>query len=176
MILDVETIPDDGRPLLLMDVDGVLNAINRNQGSRTYAIHQVLGYPIRFRHEMANWLARLAEHFTPVWCTMWDDQANEYLTPLLGLPRLPYVPCDAGRYNLGTWNGRYLHSKVGCIAEHVGERPFAWIDDEIGSGDLAWAAARDDEIAPTYLLKIDQRMGLLEHHVNKLVGWATLIR
>lgn len=176
MILDVGELPDDGRPLLLIDVDGVLNAINGNQGSRTYAIHDVLGYPIRFRHELADWLSRLTDHFVPVWTTMWDEDANTELAPLLGLPSLPCIPCHQDRFRVAMWQDAPLHCKVPCIVEHVDDRPFAWIDDEIGRHDLLWAARRDDEIAPTMLLKIDPRMGLLEHHVNKLIGWATKIR
>lgn len=175
-ILDVNDYPDDGRPFLLIDVDGVLNAINNNQGDRTYNIFKVGPYTIRLRHELREWLDRLGDHFRPVWATMWDDDANVELAWRLGLPDLPYIPCARSQFEVALWNGVRVHSKVPCIKAHLADRSFAWIDDTIGGNDLEWAAHRDDEIAPTYLLKIDPRMGLLEHHVDKLVKWAEKIK
>lgn len=176
MSLDIESLSDD-KPLLLIDVDGVLNCICRNPHARMYDVFSFGPYRIAIRHETGRWLKRLSESFHPVWCTMWDEQANLVLAPRLGLPELPVIPCDERRYDAPMeWEGLSLHSKIPCIVEHVGDRAFAWVDDEIGSHDTAWSRQRDDEEAPTYLLKIDPRMGLLEHHVNKLVGWAERIK
>ena len=54
-------------PLLLLDVDGVLNP---------YA---------------APWLAELAARFRIVWATAWQAEANRLLAPLLALPELPVI-------------------------------------------------------------------------------------
>lgn len=174
---------DDGRPLLLIDVDGVLNVISRSQNHKTYDFHLVetgdgFRFRIQFRKELRGWLDRLIDHYVPVWCTMWDDEANTCLAPLLDLPSFPYIPCgDNGREALLTYKpGPQLHHKMPMISERVGTRAFAWLDDEIGDQDLLWAEMRDDQVAPTKFMKIDSRMGLLEHHVNKLVRWAELIK
>lgn len=175
MILDVTEHSED-KPFLLIDVDGVLNAFNRNQSDRVYDIFKVGPFTVRFRHELLDWLIRLDQHYHLVWCTMWDERANSDLAPRLGIAELPYIPCWDNSDQRMEWKGRRLYSKVACIEAHLKDRAFAWIDDEIYSGELAWAEHRDNEIAPTLLLKIDPRMGLLEHHVNKLVGWAERIK
>lgn len=177
-VLDVAEFSED-KPFLLIDVDGVLNAINGAQGNhaeKTYDIFKVGPYTIRFRHELFEWLYRLEEHYHLAWCTMWDERANIDLVPRLGIAELPYVPCFKGSDRWVEWQGVPLYSKVACIQAHLGNRSFAWIDDEIAKGELAWAAHRDDEVGPTYLLPIDARMGLMEHHVNKLIKWAEKIK
>lgn len=182
MTLAVADLPDDDpRPLLLIDVDGVLNTLHHPPKLRTYDVHRVtasdgLEFDVQFRKELPEWLDRLTDHFVPVWCTMWDHEANLLLAPLLGLPDLPVVPCHENAMN-HMWSDkiRTLHHKIDPILDHVDNRAFAWIDDEIGDHDHAWAAERDDEVAPTLLMWIDQRMGLLEHHVNKLIDWAKKI-
>lgn len=171
LILDVKKLSYD-KPLLLIDVDGVLNAINTNQGSRVYNIFKAGPFTIRFRHELGDWLKRLSEHFHLIWATMWDAEANTELAPRLGLPHLPYIPCWDAQDVYVEWNGHRLHTKVPCIEKLVEDWPFAWIDDTLTRGDLLWAEWRERNLAPTHLLKIDPRMGLLEHHVNKLIGWA----
>jgi len=175
MILDVTEHSED-KPFLLIDVDGVLNAINGSQSRKTYDIFQVGPYWIRMRHELSDWLYRLSDHYHLTWCTMWDDEANQELSPKLDLPSLPYVPCWDSQDVFPSWNGLDLHCKVPPIEEHLKDRPFAWIDDTIGPGDLLWSAWRDDEVAPTRLLRIDPRIGLAEHHVNKLIEWAERIK
>lgn len=176
-MLIVDLPEDDPRPLLLIDVDGVLNVLSRHPKPRIYNEHVVTigtyDFPIRFRKELSDWIFTLVEHYVPVWCTMWDDEANEHLAPLLGLPDFPVIPCNESGTRLALGGPvSPLHHKVPSIEEHVGNRAFAWVDDEIGRHDEAWGARRTVEVAPTYLLRIDQRMGLLEHHVNKLVTWA----
>lgn len=175
MILDVGDFTDD-RPFLLVDVDGVLNAINESQNRKTYDIFQSGPYRIRLRHELSGWLHRLSEHFELVWTTMWDEAANAELSPRLGLPNLPYIPCWENSGTPVLWNEHSLYSKVVGINEHLKDRPFAWIDDEIRDGEQEWARIRDDEVAPTCLLRIDAHMGLAEHHVDRLIEWAQLIK
>src|SRR4051812_11541020 len=95
---DYEALPDDGRPLLLIDVDGVLNAINQSQNAKVYNIFRAgatqssKGFTIRFQHALNGWLTELAEHYHLVWCTTWDDLANAELAGHLGLSALPVIP------------------------------------------------------------------------------------
>jgi hypothetical protein len=176
-----ETLPDDGRPLLLIDVDGVLNAVNRSQNAKIYNIFRAggtqtsKGFTIRFRRELADWLAELAEHYHLVWCTTWDDMANTELAEHLGLPELPVIPCAERDIYPPTIH--LAHFKQGVVERYVDDRPYAWIDDDFTRIDLDWAHLRTEKDGiPTKILPIRGSAGLQRHHVDKLIAWATSLR
>jgi hypothetical protein len=62
--------------------------------------------------------------------------------------------------------------KLWAIADHVGDRPAAWVDDLIDDRAYEWAARRS---APTLLLPIDPEMGLQREHVDRLLAWRAEI-
>lgn len=169
MILE-ESMLTPGRPALLLDVDGVINLFNQSHNSDRYERHQVGPYPIKFRRTIGSTLLALGEHFTLVWCTMWDDLANTELAPLLGTPAFPYIPCWDNAHECSAESN--LHHKVAMIELHMGDHPFAWVDDEITGHDHSWALLRTGKVAPTTLVKTDGRVGLEDHQVNKLMVWA----
>ena len=174
-------IPDDGRPLLLIDVDGVLNAVNRSQNTKVYNIFKAggtqpgKGFTIRFRHELSDWLAELAEHYHLVWCTTWDDLANTELAGRLGLPSLPVIPCIERDTYPPTIH--LAHFKQGVVERYVGDRHYAWIDDDFDTQrDLDWGYLRTERGIPTKILPIRGSAGLQRHHVDKLIAWAISLR
>jgi hypothetical protein len=185
LILDVRALPDDGRPLLLIDVDGVLNVINRSQSQKTYEIFRAgatekmsQGFTVRFRRELSGWLAELGEHFHLVWCTTWDHMANTELTQHLGLPHLPVIPTFEASNNQGCYPGLppLIHWKTPAVIQYVGERPFAWIDDDFSPVDQDWARRRTLDIAPTNNFPIRPSQGLQRFQVNRLIAWAASVR
>lgn len=178
MHLTVHDLPtDDPRPLLLLDVDGVLNAINGSQNAKLYQIKVITtsGYftvKVRLRRELNDWLFELTDHFVPVWCTMWNEEANDSLAPLLGLPDLPVLHCEyslAGRIDK-------CHDKITWIETQVGDRAFAWVDDEITARDLNWATIRNEKVAPTKFMPIVETSGLQRYHVDRLIKWANSLK
>lgn len=177
-VFNNEDTPED-KPLLLLDVDGVINVFNGSQ--RGYIMHRATvghgTFPLKIRTEMSVWLEKLSEHFHLVWCTMWNDEANTHIGPVVGLPVLPYVPVY-GRYRGAVYaeSDRLLHPKVHAIKEHVPGRAFAWVDDEISRRDLLWAENRSKAFAPTHLEKTDERQGLIDHQVKRLVTWAMSLK
>ena len=74
------------RPLLLVDVDGVLSVYG---GATTDGLIATLvdGIPHWLSPRAAAALAQLTDAFECVWCTGWKDRADHYLPHLLGLPR-----------------------------------------------------------------------------------------
>ena len=159
--------PSPPRPLLLLDVDGVLNpfaAENCPEGYREFAFFPD-EEPVRLRPAHGPWLADLGRHFELVWATGWGDEANIHIAPVLALPPLPFVrfppiPFDPAE-------------KVPAIEAHVGtERPVAWVDDRHTPEALTWMRARP---APTLLLPADPAVGLTSAMVAELLAWrATL--
>lgn len=69
-----------------------------------------------------------------------------------------------GRARFGT-----AHWKLEAIEEYGGDRPLAWIDDNLDRSCRKWARKRK---APTLLVPTDSGRGLEEGHVEALLGWA----
>src|SRR5690606_17067963 len=83
--------PASARPLLAVDIDGVVSLFGfeeRPQGP-LYAYQLVDGVPHCISLAAGDRLRRLAEAFELVWASGWEEKANFYLPPLLGLPELP---------------------------------------------------------------------------------------
>ncbi len=167
LTFDHATAPHD-RPLLLVDVDGVLNVCNKSADTTVYDIFDAMGYKIRFRKELPEWMAELESHFTLVWCTTWDYTANECFSEHLGLPYLPVIPTReaAGHPHAP------LHWKTPAVEAYVGDRPYAWIDDDFGRYDDIAAANRTDAGIPTRVVTTRIMQGIRRHHVDVLLKWS----
>ena len=161
---------DDLRPLLLVDVDGVVCPYADELADP--AAHGLelttVGYARAwFSDRIAERLQRLSTSFQLIWCTAWEDQAATFLAPLLRIPGLPVIHFDEPAADEdGHW-------KWPAIEAFARDRPFAWIDDELGRDDYARAARHP---APTLLVRIDGTCGLEEVHVEQLVAFAESVR
>lgn len=152
-------------PLLLVDVDGVISLFGFDQteppeGRLTF----VDGLPHYISTSAGARLERLHQAFECVWCTGWEERADEHLPYLLGLPAgwahltFPEEPADDA------------HWKLSAIEAYAGrERPVAWIDDSHDAGCETWAAGRP---GPTLLIGTDPAVGITDEHVETLLSWA----
>jgi HAD domain in Swiss Army Knife RNA repair proteins len=154
------------RPLLLIDVDGVISLFGFDPARRPAGRFEVVDGIAHFLSATAGQhLRRLGETFDPVWCTGWEEKANEYLPHALGLPgRFPHLSFgDATLQIDGHW-------KLAAIDAYAGsERPLAWIDDAHNHSCERWAAER---AGPTLLIGTDPATGLTDEHVERLLVWA----
>ena len=98
------------------------------------------------------------------------DEANTWLAPLLGLPRLPYIAWP----ELHREDPEGLHWKTRHLTHWTAGRPFAWVDDELKPHDTEWIAAHHP--APALTLRIDPRVGLLSADFAVLAAWAEGLR
>ncbi|MDJ0381690.1 HAD domain-containing protein [Streptomyces sp. G-G2] len=167
------------KPLLLIDVDGPLNpyAAQRQRRPEGYTTHRMrpTGWteaesrrPLRvwLNHGHGERLLALARTYELVWATTWKDEANDWIGPHLGLPRLPFIdwPQRHGHAPRGTfWKTQY-------VLEYAADRPFAWIDDDITPRDRDYV----DELHPAHalLLRVDERIGLVRADFERLGAWA----
>ncbi len=145
-----------GKPLLLVDVDGVLSLFGFDAGSPPPGrLALIDGTPHLLSLQAAEVLRRVAPRFDCAWCTGWEERADEHLPWLLDLPRpWPFVALKAGR---GPGMGVAGHWKLDAIDAFAGGRPLAWIDDALDAECFAWADARP---ASTLLVECDPAAGL----------------
>ncbi|HYV15038.1 MAG TPA: HAD domain-containing protein [Conexibacter sp.] len=156
------------KPALFVDVDGVISLFGFAPGAMPAGQFETVDGIAHFLSASAGeHLRLLANHFEPVWCTGWEEKANEYLPHALGLDG-PY-PFLMFERNPGR---AHAHWKLDAIAAYAGARPLAWIDDAHDEDCAAWAAAR---AAPTLLVTTAPAIGLTGADVSELLGWATRV-
>ncbi|SEG95222.1 hypothetical protein SAMN05216223_13272 [Actinacidiphila yanglinensis] len=164
-------ISSEQRPLLFLDVDGPLIPFGATreqypQGYPTFVPQGPGANPLLARVDPALGPRLLALPCDLVWATTWESEANDSLTPLLGLPRLPVVtwpePSD-GPEPAG------LHWKTRTLVDWSAGRPFAWLDDEITDRDRVWVEARHP--ARSLLHRVDPRRGITDADLATVEAW-----
>lgn len=164
-----------GRPAILIDVDGPLNPYAAKPTRRPpgYTTHRIrpLGFrkPLRVWLDPSHgpWLLSLAAAVGAdlVWATTWEHEANEFISPRLGLPDLEWI--DFGGRGADHRDGH--HGKVPAITAWAGARRIAWLDDEFQPRDPEWAAARPG----TLLVPVDPRKGIDVDHLEQVRTFLT---
>ena len=156
----------DPRPILLVDVDGVLNpwlAENCPPGFGEYDFFP--GERVLLSPGHGELLLSLARAYELVWATAWEHRANRLICPVLSLPELPVIEFPLSGRDL-------FFRKLPAVIEAVGDRPCAWIDDEHRPDHYTWAASRD---VPTLMVDIDPAEGLTTGVVARLAEWAAAL-
>ncbi|MFC6598932.1 HAD domain-containing protein [Kitasatospora paranensis] len=156
------------KPLLYVDVDGVLNPADPYPADDFHR-HEMLGYEVLLTPRHGAWLRELADHYELCWATTWQESANELLCPVLGLPDLPVVRVNGYRRQPGDPRIRLMElfsgAKWAPLLRHAQGRPFAWIDDVIPPRLVRNSLLRRDRL----LLRIDPAEGLERYQVDRLL-------
>jgi hypothetical protein len=161
----------------MVDIDGVISLFGHGGASigagidpytRPAGIFQAIdGIPHFLSSDAAAHLLTLAEDFDLVWCSGWEEKAEEYLPHLLGLPAgLPFLRFERCQ---GAGSSLSGHWKLDAIDAYAGTRPLAWIDDAFDESCHVWAAAR---AAPTLLVQTAPAHGLDATEAQQLTEWA----
>ena len=153
-----------GRPLLFVDIDGVLNPYG-GPCPEHFDEHWLFpddDEPVRVCLSHGVWLHELAARYDLAWGSAWTAPDRALLAGVLDLPDfVGAVELPSGRFDPAL--------KVPAVDRVAGTRPTGWIDDLLGAEAHRWAAERP---APTLLVPVDPATGLDRDHVDQLLGWA----
>ncbi len=167
-----------GRPYLFLDVDGVLNVLEKDIGRHAEMFDDFAEHVVPFdtvsgyRRSVSVWLspsmtARVAGLAADIhWVSIWEDRAGSAIAPRCGLPRdLPVLTRDGGGEE---WDIDWKFRAVRTMVEQ-GPRPFVWIDDDIDilqDGALTPRAWADHFSEPNLLITPESGTGLLARHLD----------
>jgi Swiss Army Knife RNA repair-like protein len=161
---------EPSRPLILVDVDGVLNpARSHAPGYRAHWVfpagvaHRLVLNPSHGR--MLTELAKAADAEL-VWASYWRDRANTWVAPRVGLPSLRFVPIpprwrSRTRLSPGSW-------KACHVAAWVGQRRFVWFEDD---RDVFSRLADQPGLGRHLMVWVDPVIGLTDSHVRQARSW-----
>jgi hypothetical protein len=151
------------RPLLLLDVDGVLNPFAAPGCPAGYREYEFFPgeEPVRRCLAHGPWLRELATRYQLVWATAWAAGANRLLAPLLSLPDLPVIRFPPPPFAPA--------DKLPAVRRFAGRHPLAWVDAALSAEAHAWARRRR---AATLLLGVRPAEGLTRPVVDRALRWA----
>lgn len=152
---------NDTKPLLLLDVDGVLIPYAAPEQPAGFEQHILQDELVWLAPHHGAWLRPLCDRFELVWATGWEHHADQLIAPILGLPQLPVIEFERDT------SGRF--TKLPVLARFAADRPLVWVDDELTDAARAWAAGR---AARTLLLDSDPAIGLNEELVAAIAAFA----
>lgn len=153
------------KPILAVDVDGVVSLFDYDEPPEaTVARFELIDGSVHCISIAAGErLRRLSESFDLIWATGWEERANQHISPLLGLPELPYLAFE-GSARFGS-----AHWKVPPLDGFTHDKAVAWIDDSFDEPCYRWARGRSE---PTLLVPTESPIGLEEAQTEALLAWA----
>ena len=125
------------KPLVLLDVDGVINDLGALSGQRrVYEVERVLshGHVVHIPDYM-GWLIRKITDVAEVhWCTTWRHRANDEIASHLGIDSLSVVD-DGTNSRYVSWKAAAAHDLVDTALKQG--RQVVWIEDFYGDPPVA---------------------------------------
>jgi hypothetical protein len=156
-------LPAD-RPVLLLDIDGVINVFQCATARET----QVAPYlpAVKLLPGLADWLAQLDRVYALCWCSHRGALVNIDSAAAWGLGPRPLIEPTPEEAPLREWKAR----AVGRIfADWPGA--IAWVEDGFLPEARAWAAARLAQGRRTWMVDVSET-GLTEEMTQLLLEWA----
>jgi hypothetical protein len=161
-----------------MDVDGVLNRMDRSSIVPPWRLHQIPTHigtlNVALSDDWGKILLSMAEQAeaTLFWHTFWEDEANTEIAPLIGLPELevaPMVPQHfSDRNSVSAIKG---YSGYRWLADNYPGEPFILVDDDIGMESYLDMHMRHSAVPYAFIL-VDEMEGLSEANIRDIIRYG----
>lgn len=121
--------------LVLLDFDGVVNAISKNPPKNIHpretwhstTCYEQKAYPIMYSETVVNFFNELSREHDVVWLTTWREHTEQFRSKL-GFSDFPFADEITHRPDPLEW------WKYGVAKKLIEDKPFVWIDDEFKHG------------------------------------------
>ncbi|NYJ03912.1 HAD domain-containing protein [Petropleomorpha daqingensis] len=170
-------MPSGDRPILLLDVDGVLNALKRTlpEGWKQGTFH---GFVLSWDPTITARLRRLHEsgRVEIQWLTTWTTDADQLLAEPMGLPRglkvhdREEVAPTGYSWTAGGLSGWWKLAAAIAVVEADPDRRIIWIDDDLaeqGEDTDEWLAANPHVL----VIAPDLLEGLTHEQLDSIEAW-----
>ena len=154
------------RPVLLLDVDGVINVFQCSSARETLvAPHLPL---LKLLPGLQDWLARLDQAYYLVWCSHPDALAQIDAVNAWGIGPRPLIEPAPAEAAQSDWRAAAVRR---TFANWPG--PLAWVEDGFTPAVHEWAAERLRQGRRTWLADV-RETGLTEEIADYLLEWAAI--
>lgn len=165
------------RPVILLDVDGVINAVHPDPERGSFDDFALMSRPawVRFSPEMGRRLTTLRSNVADVvWLTTWEMGTHvRLLTGLLGWEDTPVLHPTTVDFTDDTWwKATVAERYITGLSERP---PFAWIDDDLEPGtsyfdQVGWVCEHTHLlVCPTW------NLGLLPVELDRVEEWLRAV-
>lgn len=168
------------KPVWLLDVDGVINVVNRKElvagsdlESGVALDPDQIGWKILWHTTIIDRINALSDVLDIHWLTTWKSHAQSQIAPLVGLNRFPVLPETSPRPNNTVWWKRTQVAVWQNTAQY--KRPLVWTDDELydWAADTKWAQR---QFPGSLIIGPKEKVGLTHEHLDQIEAWVESLR
>lgn len=153
-------------PILLLDVDGVLNPYSSKFTPENYNTHffTVPNGTFKVYLNPLDGEKLLSLGYDLMWATSWEDDANIHIGPNIGLPTLPVIHLPRV-YSTKDWR---LYFKTETILKEMNVlgRSYVWVDDAVTLRDHRFLVL--NSTVPCATLRVNAATGLTDEDFERL--------